>query len=424
MRKSISLFLILVGAAFFQTLETRAQHIILEGDEEGPQRSRTIVVPYAFSTETLGFGVGLGGTYGPQSQPQSLYYGTGYITDNGSWLAMLGGYNLQIPHSKRLYIRPYGIMAHYTQMRLYVDGNPDYPNERAGSNESSKDNYIEEDAHEGTADFEMRYILPWGHYRENPIHTYVTRNGILKENPSGAEHWNPLESGQSTAIFRPYYRKIFTDVEELETLYFEFAFEHDNRDFVPNPHRGYKWKAGIQHDPNWLDATRRWTSLEGEIDAFIPLPEASWIRQQTIALSWWSAYAPSFDPGSTELDGKPPFFTGPTLGGFWRLRGYPSNRFHDKSAIHYAAEYRIMPEWQPLGEIDLLDPLMIRWWQVVGLVEIGRVAPKWEFRELHTDMKYNFGAGIRGMFDKGIGRLDFVFSDEGLSIVAMFGQTF
>jgi hypothetical protein len=409
----------------FQSLESSAQFIIREGDEEGEIRSRTIVVPYAFSAETLGFGIGLGASYSPAANPQSTYFGTVYGTDNGSWLTLLGGHNLQVPQLKRLYIRPYGILTHQTQMRLYVgNNNPSDPTERAGSNDSSKENYQEEDAREITVDLEMRYTLPWGHYRNDAIHTYVTRNGILKENPSGGESWNPLESGQSIVLFKPYYRRVFTDLDELETLYFELGYEHDNRDYVPNPHHGYKWKAGIQHDFNWLDNTRRWTSLEGEIDAFVPLWDTAWSRQQTLALSWWSAYSPSYDPNSPKNDGKPPFFTGPTLGGFWRLRGYPSNRFHDKSAIHYGAEYRIMPEWQPLGDIDLLDPLMIRWWQAVALLEIGRVAPAWNFDTLHTDMKYDVGIGLRGMFDTGIGRLDLVVSEEGFSIVAMFGQTF
>ena len=83
-----------------------------------------------------------------------------------------------------------------------------------------------------------------------------------------------------------------------------------------------------------------------------------------------------------------------------------------------------MPEWQPLGQIELLDPLMIRWWQIVGLVEAGRVAPSWDIGTLHSDMKYDVGIGIRGMFNSGIGRLDFVVSEEGVSFVAMFGQAF
>ncbi|RKX44469.1 MAG: hypothetical protein DRP64_06490 [Verrucomicrobia bacterium] len=135
-RPNSILILRLVGLLlFFQASETTAQYVIREGDEKGEIRSHTIVVPYAFSSETLGFGVGLGGSYAPKSHPHSLYYGTAYITDNGSAFVMLGGNNLLIPGLERLHIRPKIMLGHFTQLRIYADGNPDFPTERAGSNE-------------------------------------------------------------------------------------------------------------------------------------------------------------------------------------------------------------------------------------------------------------------------------------------------
>ncbi len=409
---------------FFQTLEVGAQYIIHEGDEKGDPKSSSIIIPYAFSTETLGFGVGVGVSYGPKGV--SYYYSTAFATDNGSSYFMLGGNNLRIPWTERFYVRPWVSVGHYTHMRIFVDGNPNFPDERAGSNESSKDNYREVDANDVLVDFEFRYILPWGHYRDSSVHTYITQNGLLKENPSGAESWNPFKSGQSSVLLRPYYRKQYTDLEGKETLFFQLGYRHDNRDFVPNPHRGYLLKTSISHDPDWLDQSRKWTSLEGELDGFIPMWENTrWTRQQTLALSAWTAYSPSYDEDSlSEENGRPPYFVGPTLGGFWRMRGYPAYRFHDKASIYYSAEYRIMPEWQPFGQIDLLKPLDIRWWQIVGLVEVGRVAPEWDLGMLHSDMKYDFGVGLRGMFQSTVGRVDFVVSDEGFSFTFMLGQSF
>ena len=422
MRKSPSIVWAIGLLLLFQALEVSAQYKIREGDEEVELKSSAIVVPYAFSTETLGFGLGIGASYGPKGE--SYYYGTVYATDNGSDFFMVGGNNLKFPGVERLHFRPWISAGHFTHMRIFIgNNNPGDPTERAGSNESSKDNYREENANDIIADLEFRYTLPWGHYRDVAVHTYITDNGLLKKNPSGAESWNPLESGQSTILFQPYYRKQYTDVEGKETLFFKLGYKHDNRDFIPNPHRGYVVKTSISHDPDWLADTRKWTSLEGEIDGFIPLWDTSWSRQQTLALSAWAAYSPTYD-SSTENDGMPPYFTGPTLGGFWRMRGYPANRFHDKAAIYYSAEYRLMPEWQPFGEIGLLDPLKIRWWQVVGLVEAGRVAPSWDLGELHTDMKYDYGIGLRGMFHASVGRIDLVVSDEGFAFSAMLGQTF
>jgi hypothetical protein len=425
------MFRLIILTLLFGSLESPAQYIIRQGDEEGDIRGQTIVVPYIFSSETLGIGLGLGGSFVPKAHLQSLYYGALYGTDNGSWLAALGGYNLQIPNMERLYVRPYAIAAKYTHMRIYADGNPAHAaGPPAGSNESSSDNYIERDAYDMTLSFETRYILPWGSFRDGPVHTYIAQNGLLKDKPSGAESINPLKSGLSSILFRPYYRRQYTDVngltpkEELQTLYFQLGYEHDNRDFIPNPHRGYRAETSIYHDPNWLQSTRQWTVVEGQLDGFIPLPDTSWSRQQTVALSGWGSYAPTYDPRSTDTDGKPPYFAAPSLGGLWRMRGYPTNRFHDKAAIYYSVEYRIMPEWQPFGNINVLDPLDIQWWQLVGLVEAGRVAPGWNLETLHSDMKYDYGIGLRGMFHTGVGRIDFVVSEEGFALSAMFGQAF
>lgn len=50
-----------------------------------------------------------------------------------------------------------------------------------------------------------------------------------------------------------------------------------------------------------------------------------------------------------------------TLGGLERQRAYASNRFHDRSAINYTAEYRYMPKWNPFLKIPLVNTLHIPW---------------------------------------------------------------
>jgi uncharacterized protein YbjQ (UPF0145 family) len=54
--------------------------------------------------------------------------------------------------------------------------------------------------------------------------------------------------------------------------------------------------------------------------------------------------------------------------------------------------------------------------------EVGRVAPDWDLSTLHTDMKWDAGVGLRGMFGSGVGRLDFMFSEEDFAIAAMVNQ--
>jgi len=40
-------------------------------------------------------------------------------------------------------------------------------------------------------------------------------------------------------------------------------------------------------------------------------------------------------PGSSY---RPPAYTGSTLGGLWRLLGFPSYRFNDKAGIYFAVQ--------------------------------------------------------------------------------------
>jgi hypothetical protein len=115
---------------------------------------------------------------------------------------------------------------------------------------------------------------------------------------------------------------------------------------------------------------------------------------------------------------------GAKLGGIYRLRAYPDVRFNDKAAIYYSAEYRFMPHANPLGDVSLLRRFDIKWWQFVGFVEFGRVAPAWNVRTLHTHMQHSLGIGVRAMALRSIVRLDAAFSDESWQIYAMVGHPF
>ena len=117
-------------------------------------------------------------------------------------------------------------------------------------------------------------------------------------------------------------------------------------------------------------------------------------------------------------------FAGATLGGVTRLRAYPSSRFNDQAVIYYSAELRLTPEWHPLGEVDWLDFLEIDWWQWVPFVEVGRVAEKWTLNELHTDMKWDVGFGVRAMAKLLVVRIDAAVGDEGAGLQMMVGQPF
>ena len=68
--------------------------------------------------------------------------------------------------------------------------------------------------------------------------------------------------------------------------------------------------------------------------------------------------------------------------------------------------------------------LDVQWWQLVAFGELGRVAPSWNLSTLHTDMKWDAGLGLRGMFGSGVARIDLAYGEEGMNMAAMFGQSF
>ena len=86
------------------------------------------------------------------------------------------------------------------------------------------------------------------------------------------------------------------------------------------------------------------------MDKYFSLGETETFRQRVIALDAWTAFSPSWDAQSSgEIDNRPPAYTGATLGGLWKMRAYPAQRFSDKAAIYYGAEYRVIPKWNPFN---------------------------------------------------------------------------
>ena len=112
------------------------------------------------------------------------------------------------------------------------------------------------------------------------------------------------------------------------------------------------------------------------------------------------------------------------MGGFYRMRGYPIDRFNDRSVIYTTAEYRYTLKWNPVAKVSWLRFLQCDWLQLVGFVEGGRVANDYKLSELFSDWKVDGGFGLRAMVAGGVVRFDLAFSDETTSVWAMFGHPF
>ena len=218
------------------------------------------------------------------------------------------------------------------------------------------------------------------------------------------------------------------DIEDtdLKTNGFEFSLYWDNRDFFANPSRGHSARFRVSRDFGWFDSSDSWTALQFELDKYFSLGATDRLRQRVIALSFWTSDSPTWEVADDgEISHRPPPFAGSTLGGLFRLRGFPAQRFNDKAAIHYAAELRLIPEWNPFNRWPWLQKYGgIQWLQFVPFVDVGSVAPTWRLDELHSDMKWDVGLGIRAWAKELVVRVDTAVSDEEVGVQMMVSHPF
>ena len=415
------LFLLCSASSFGQSIRV---------GPNGEFSAQTLSLPYAFYNESFGFATGY--VYGVVGRPQkqATLLATAMAGTKGSVMGFLVGRDLQMPRVERLFLDPVVSVGYFKDNDAYIDGNPDFPNERAGSNDSDKHNYVEGDGWDNFFRLKFKYLLPIGAGRDQIIATYKIKDGLLESGSIGGTSLNPFKSGLNYLELRPFYRSQQIDGDDVDevtkTNGLDFSVFLDNRDFYANPTKGFGLRGKLSRDFGWFNSSNSWTNVEGEFDCYIPFQWESWLRQGVIAIDYWTSYSPTWDeqPGG-RIDNRPPAYTGSTLGGLWRMRGYPSQRFNDMAAVYYSAELRLIPKWNPFDGWPWLQKYLgVQWIQMVPFVEIGRVAPSWNIKELHSDMKWDAGLGLR-MWAKGIvARIDAAASDEGARVQMMISQPF
>ena len=425
----------------------RADEIISDqSDAERNYRRPSIIVPYAFSTEALDTGIGAVYYRKAVFQPQDGAFLTGYATANSSF-GLFGGFqNLQL--SERLFFSPtIGLMSNDEQ-RFYGEFGYDPNTIPSGSNESDENDFVFGGGLDTFLHLTFRYVLPVGAGKESPPHRYITRDGLLVDGSTHQGSWNPRTSGRTLIYFRPFYQRRTMEIDALNvglippeaglqegdepdvsTNGIALGIKYDNRDFTPNPTQGSLSQFRVTRDFGWFDSSNSWTGLEVSFSKYWDLGDTERFAQRVFAATAWTAYVPSWEtelvtPDFVRINHRPPSNRGATLGGVERLRGYPRGRFNDKAAIYYGAELRLIPRWDPFRTLPLIRNWPWRWWQIVGFAELGRVAPSWQIGDLHEDLKWSAGAGLRFMIGGGILRLDFATSEESTQWWVMARQAF
>jgi outer membrane translocation and assembly module TamA len=347
----------------------------------------------------------------------------------GSAMAFLIGQNLHLPFAPRLMVDPIASFGYFNDVDSYAPGDPGFATQRAGSNSSSADNFISGSGFDYYVRAKLKYLLPIGDGADEIFETYEVDRGLLVSGAEGGTSWNPLESGRTFIGLRPFYRsqEINGDAgdRQLKTNGLDLNLFWDNRDFSPNPSVGGSVNLTLSRDFGLFDTTNSWTVLQAEIDRYISLGATRRFRQRVLALDAWTAVSPTWEKEGGQVENGPPPYTGATLGGLWRMRGFPSQRFSDKAAIYYAAELRLVPEWNPFDALPGLQRYIgVQWLQIAPFVEVGRVAPGYDLKRLHTSMKWDAGIGLRAFAKGFVVRLDTAYSTEGAGVQMMISQPF
>ena len=420
--------LLLCGFLYLASCRVASGQSIMVGPD-GKFEKQTIGVPYAFYNENFGFTGGYVYAVTGAPQKQSAIIATGMVGTLGSAMGFVMGRDLQVPACERLFLDAIVQIGYFRDSEIYVNGRPEFEGERAGSNSSDKHNYLESEGWDNFFRFKFKYLLPIGHGRHEIIHTQVVDDGMLVDGETGATSWNPLDSGLTYLEVKPFYRWQEVDSEEVRddarTNGVDLSLFRDNRDFKFNPTRGSALRLRLQHDFGWFDSSDEWTVLDGEFDKYFSLGTSDWFRQRVFAFDFWTAYSPSWDERDGGIDNRPPSFAGATLGGLFRMRGYPSSRFSDKACIYYAGEFRLIPKWNPFDDWPGIQKYLgVEWLQFVPFAEVGRVAPHWNVERLHSDMKWDVGLGVRAWAKGLVVRIDAAVSDEGAGVQMMVAQPF
>lgn len=426
---------VLLGLLLLPSLHS--QDITLEHGSEAPAAG-WIALPYVFSSETWDLAFGIAGGDSGWPSDNATTYAAATASTNETWNIAAGGVSWPGLLSDRLLVDPFGTYADFTNLRVYVPGNPAFVDDpdRAGSNDSDPANFFRESSEEIWLQARFRYILPIGDTRESPERVFRVDKGMLL--PSEEKHpaWNPLASGRTSLLVRPYYRKqdveipLIDDPYAFETLNVRIGLEYDNRDFPSNPARGSYQQIALTRDWGALGETDSWTFGEIELGKYFDLGASSVFRQQVIGLNAWTGY--SFTWNEIDVPGlafpvavnRPPYYTGATLGGQDRMRGYPAARFNGRAASYFSAEYRVIPRWTPFSVAGIDEMLDMDWWQISLFFEAGRVSDSLDAELYYEDLKYDVGVDLRFFVRKAVVRVGVAASEETVQVVAMFGQPF
>ena len=419
-------FYLMVSLAGAVLLSSASAQEILLHEGQTNALPGTFTVPFAFYSGTLGPSIGASIGNRGFFQPQASAFATVVGSAAGSVYGFLAVRDLEIPWTERLFVNGQINLGRFNQIDIYSDGNPDYPEARAGSPDSDADDFLTGEGTDVKVWSLFGLVLPLGAGQDDPKSRLTLRDGMVVEGARDTSVWNPFRSGYTLAGIKPFYHDQDADTDEIgdveaTTSGAEFILRYENTDFHENPSRGSVQQVRYTKDWGELGSAAPWETVDLTLSKYFSLDLGRTSRQRVLALNLWWIDTPSWDDVESPdgpLYRRPPSYAGATLGGTERMRGYPEGRFNDRSAVYYAAEYRHVPDWNPLRDFGWLNRrnARVQWLQYVVGLEVGRVADEFDLGELHSDMKACGILGLRAMVNTLVVRADVGISDEGAAV--------
>ena len=421
--------------------EWTVRPFVFSSDLNITEEQEWTILPFAFSTEATDFFAGIGVIKEGFLQPQTTFTAALFrgikkeviINLQKKDKSLSGGFisfsDLKLPYTERLFFSFMGLKSYFPRLKHYIDG----------SNDSKKKNVVVTPGDANFFNTTFRYVLPIGAGLTNPAGVCSLQDGFaLGRHACG--YGAPVLTGRTSIGLKTFYQYENSDNTLLWTdpIWWEHGtskptwstnglrvfLKHDNTDFNLNPSRGYQFVLQYSRDFGWGNSLQSWDALTFKYNQYFDLDTFSFTKQNVLALSLWTTYSFSWDNDKEIAPGinahRPPTWEGARLGGHSRMRAYDHNRFSDKAAFYATAEYRTIINYNPLKGNKTAD---VKWFQVVGFVEAGRVHDTYNF-DLLSDMKFDAGVSLRAMLGKLPIRLDVAHGTEGTNMWLMVNQPF
>lgn len=397
------------------------------GNSPGGSAVKFKILPFSYYDNSVGVVLGGLGSIKGFLQQETFAKTGGIVSTSGTYYGFLQIENFQIPQFPRIFLRPDIYVGKVKDIKLYLNAAKDEYTS-PGANESEQNDYVSMEGNDQWYEFNVKYLLPIGHGKENAVINPVFNNGILVSGETGGAGWNPLQSGRTFLETKFFYRDINLHGGSIkydkQTLGFEFALSHENMDYFFNPTEGSFERFAYTVDWGAAGENNQFNTLKFDYRLFLPLydkeadelPFVLAFNFVTMDTPSWNDYNIITTSGGKEVKvfHRPQLFLSANLGGEKRLRSYPRYRFYDKAMIYYSLELRKNLGWNPFNLFSFTRDAGINFIQLGAFLDFGRVAPQWNLKTFHRRMKWSAGGGVRLFIEGLVVRVDVAGGKEGV----------